>query len=494
MQKILRSPVFIGLLMALMVSSIVIALQASGQLELAELTAYDCYIRLQPAANLKPDDRIVLIEISENDIQALGRWPLTDAMLSKVLEKLAAYGPRVIGLDIYRDLSVPPGTKDFERVFCKHDEIIPVMKFGGGTERGIAPPPCLRRTERFGFKDIVVDPGGIVRRGLLFLDDGESVFHSFSLRLVLQYLSSEGITPQPDPLNPEYMRLGNTTIRRFQPNDGAYVGADARGYQYLMDYRGLSLAFPSYSLTSLLKGDIKQDAIHNKIVVIGTIAEGVKDFFYTPFSRGRGTSQQASGVSVHAAMASQLLHYALDGRIPLRTIPRSLEWTWVLLWGLAGAMLGIVVRSPLKLSASGLAGLIVLAILICVFFLSSYWLPFVPPALVDILHHACHGMPLQQGKKRTGIFDAPLFKTCFKRGGRNHLAGTGPILEKRATPSPKTDGYNHVYRLQRFYACRRENDPPGTDGLAQPVSGSHGWSGYGVRRGNRHLYRGRVEG
>ena len=66
---------------------------------------------------------------------------------------------------------------------------------------------------------------GIVRRGLLLMDDGKQTLYSFSLRQALLYLQAEGITPQPDPWNPEHMRLGQTTFHPFESNDGAYVGA-----------------------------------------------------------------------------------------------------------------------------------------------------------------------------------------------------------------------------------------------------------------------------
>jgi len=41
---------------------------------------------------------------------------------------------------------------------------------------GIPPPPILKDTDQHGFNDIIVDPGGIVRRGLLFLDDTKMSF------------------------------------------------------------------------------------------------------------------------------------------------------------------------------------------------------------------------------------------------------------------------------------------------------------------------------
>jgi len=58
-----------------------------------------------------PDPRIVLVTITEQDIQTLGSWPLSDDVLAQVLESVARFGPRAIGVDICRDIQVPPASK-----------------------------------------------------------------------------------------------------------------------------------------------------------------------------------------------------------------------------------------------------------------------------------------------------------------------------------------------------------------------------------------------
>ena len=227
------------------------ALRRAGSLESLELAAYDWYIRLRPDVSVS-DSRIVLIAITERDIHNQGRWPLADATLAQVLEMLTQYRPRAIGLDIYRDIVVPPGREELDAILTANRRIIAVTKLGEGGSDGIPPPPVLQHTDQVGFSDIVVDRGGIVRRGLLFLDDGERVAYSLPLRLALLYLRAEGIRPQPDPANPQHIRLGPTTIRPLEMNDGGYVGVDARGYQFLLDFKGARKAFPSFSLTTLL--------------------------------------------------------------------------------------------------------------------------------------------------------------------------------------------------------------------------------------------------
>ena len=284
----------VGLLVGVAFSMVIIGIRAVGYLEFAELIAYDWYKRIEPPY-LPLERRVVLVEITDLDIQNIGQWPLTDDVLAVVLEKIEQLKPRAIGLDIYRDLPVPPGTESFERTMKEHPNIIATMKFGAKTVAEISPPPVVRYTDRFGFNDILVDPGGIVRRGIMFLGDGDNVFYSFGLRLALFYLQHEGITPQPDPAQPEYLRLGNVTIHRFLSSDGGYINADDRGYQFLIDYGSRSV-FPSFTLADLLEGKIDQDVVENGIVILGTRAEGVKDFFSHPSAGGTLPLSRLQGV------------------------------------------------------------------------------------------------------------------------------------------------------------------------------------------------------
>src|SRR5438093_9711267 len=112
------------------------------------------------------------------------------------------------GLDIFRDIPVPPGGEELAGVLQNNPNLITIMKFGSGGEGTVPPPPVLKNTEQVGANDIVVDPDGVVRRGLLFLDDGKTTAYSFTLRLALLYLQGERMLPRPDQSSPQYLRLG----------------------------------------------------------------------------------------------------------------------------------------------------------------------------------------------------------------------------------------------------------------------------------------------
>jgi adenylate cyclase len=363
---------------------IIIGIRSAGYLEYLELMTYDWFIRMQPVYS-SPSKSIVVIGINEDDIQKNGRWPISDATLAQALDYLVRYKPRTIGLDLFRDLRVPPGSKEFESVLEENKNIIAVMKFGND---GVSSPKAVRETYRIGFNDILVDRGGIIRRGLLFLDDDEQVYSSFALQLALQYLKVDGIFPQPDKTNPQYIALGNTTIPPIGANEGGYVETDDRGYQFLIDFKREAESFQIFSLTSLLSSQIPQEKITDKVVLIGVMAHSVKDYFYTPLSRGIRSGQQIPGVIIHAQLTDQLLRFALDGLHPIKSFSDRQEMLWILIWSSLGGIIAILIRSPLLFSIVVSLNITALFSITFFAFLQSLWIPLIPPAMSLVVSSA----------------------------------------------------------------------------------------------------------
>jgi len=185
-QSLYRAPAFQIGVITLLVFLGILGLRWEGYLESAELDAYDWSLRLRPVKP-GPTSPITLVAITDEDIRELGHWPVTDEVLARALTIVAQHHPRAIGVDIYRDLEVPPGRQELNQILSAHPEMIMVMKFGKIEQGGIPGPAILRGTDRVGFSDVVVDADGIVRRGLLFLDDGINFYRAFSLLLALQY-------------------------------------------------------------------------------------------------------------------------------------------------------------------------------------------------------------------------------------------------------------------------------------------------------------------
>ncbi len=375
-RKFIQKPFIIVLVGGVLAFLIISGLRSSGSLELLELVAYDWFIRMETKLS-SGKERITLIRISEKDIQSIGSWPLTDEIIAKALNTLLKERPRAIGVDIYRDISVPPGSGELNSLFLSNPNIIGVMTVG---DKGIAPLAAIRNTDQAAFGDIVVDPGGTVRRGLLFLDDGQNSYNSFALRVASLYLEKEGITLQPDPSNQQFVRFKGSTIKPLEENDGGYRKADARGYQFLLDFADSGETFRSYSFSDLLSGKVPSQVITDRIILIGVDAQSVKDHFFTPLSRGFTEGQQIPGVVLHSHIASQLLRIALDGQKPIMVPTERQKLGWLLLWSMLGSIIGFGTRSAWRFTlivASAQLGLFSMAYFA---FTSHWWIPLLPPA------------------------------------------------------------------------------------------------------------------
>jgi len=356
-----------------------LALKHLGTLQFLEFQAYDFYIRKQPKA--ASNEPLVLIEMVESDIQSPTLdYPLHDRKVAELLRVLQQHEPAVIGLDIWRDLPVPrsgEGLAELNQVLEAGSNIVAIF-----TLDGISPPAVLKsRHDRIAFNDNFPPDKEVdrtvpkVRRSLLFADaeDGKP-YDSLPYRCALKYLETRGIEPEPDPEDPGALRLGKALFRRFQPNDGAYVRADANGWQMLLDFR-CPEPFTRFSVLDVLNGRIPPGALRDKVVLVGINAASVFDERVTPInSRHRG-------VVVQAMTINQLVRRALEGEPSLRIWDDWIEDGWVLLWCLAGTAIGGLVRSPWRIAPATTGCLASLPALGWLAFNLGWWIPVVAPGV-----------------------------------------------------------------------------------------------------------------
>jgi len=111
------------------------------------------------------------------------------------------------------------------------------------------------------------------------------------------------------------------------------------------------------------------------------VAASVKDFFYTPYSRGLQADQQIPGIALHAHIISQLLRAALDGNASVATLSDWYEGLWILLWSVMGGAIGLWMRSSWRFSLWTASGLLLLSLATYLAFVRGWWIPFVPPAM-----------------------------------------------------------------------------------------------------------------
>ena len=369
-----------------MVIVTVMIARLTGALQFLELVTFDRFLRLRPAEPM--DERIVIVSITEGDIQRARTYPIPDREIVDLLKRLQAYQPTAIGLDIVRDIPVEPGNAELTSVFRSSKNTIGVeIALPDRSGFTVAPPPPLP-SEQVGFADAVLDADGYQRRSLLGAHNPQQEYRfSLAIRLAERYLAARGIELGNGIRDPDAKRFGSIELTRVQSNSGGYVGVDAGGNQILLNVRSGTMPFRVLSLSQIKSGQVNPDWIRGKIVLIGMMSFSAKDQASSGAIAGINPGQ-IYGVEMQAHATSQIVSAVLDGRSLLRVWADAWEYLWIVAWGLLGITLGRFLRSPWKI-LFGILVASVSSIGICYgLILMGWWVPIVPVLLVLVLNGA----------------------------------------------------------------------------------------------------------
>ncbi len=123
-----------------------------GGFQEIELAAFD--VLMEGRGDLALDSRLSIVEITQADINEY-RWPLSDRLLARAIEKLQEAEPQVIGLNLDRSQgSIEPSLE----LQLKAENIIATHT----TNVSSVVPQA-----RVGFNNIPIDPDRVVRRNWL---------------------------------------------------------------------------------------------------------------------------------------------------------------------------------------------------------------------------------------------------------------------------------------------------------------------------------------
>jgi CHASE2 domain-containing sensor protein len=371
---------------------LVILVRLTGSLQLIEWVTLDSFLRLRPSEPI--DKRVVIVGIDEEDIRRIRNYPIPDREIAQLLLTLQKYQPRVIGLDIVRDIPVEPGHAELVAAFKDIKNLIAVEKV---LPVPIQPPPGLR-PEQIGFADVLSDDDGKVRRAILGTnrpEDDKKYAFSLPLRLAEVYLKAKGIKLSNGICDRSAMRFGSTELPRFFSNSGGYVRTDDFGVQLLLNYRNGRKRFRTLSLKDI--NDIEagngnpkvlHDTFGGRIVLIGVTAPSIKDFINTSAIPNLQPPGKIYGVEFHAHVASQIVSAVLDRRPVLKTWSQSWEYLWIVSWGVLAIYLGRLTKSPLKnlvyvaVVSLGLVGIGY------AFIVQGWWIPVAPALLLLVINGA----------------------------------------------------------------------------------------------------------
>ena len=380
-----------------MVTGLFVGLRHNGTFESLELQSYDLLMRMRPDEG--QDERLLLVAITEGDIQKYKQFPVYDITVAKLLNKLVEYQPQSIGLDILRDVPQGTGRDSLMNVVKQNDNIMAACVLSSTDEPGNSAVPGIPE-ERIGFADFPQDRDLVIRRSILIstpqpfdkskasqenshlcnYPSEENQIPSLGFLLALDYLESEGIELEQTE-NGE-LKFGSTVLRRLENNSGGYRKSGAEEtYQILLNYRSAQNSIKQVTLEEVLEDKIDPDLIKDRIVLIGYTSQIANDYFPTPYSPDLQDTRDMPGVVIHAQSTSQILSVVLDNRPSIWYWSEWYEDLWILAWSLIGGILAWTIRRPsVFLLALGIA-IALLSGFCYLIFLQGGWIPLAPPVL-----------------------------------------------------------------------------------------------------------------
>ncbi len=352
-----------------------------------EYMAYDT--RLEISMPRKLDDRIVLIEIDEKSLSEIGRWPWNRSVMAHLVDQLFdTYHIDLLGIDVvfpepdnssglkklqmlakgplknsHEFLSILKTlerTLDYDKLFAKslkNRRVVLGYSFADSSKTGKLPKPFISETElpvhsykatgfaanlpifqdnamTAGHFTIIPDSDGIVRRIPMLYNYNGQFYTSFSLAIAWAALGSPeiqlGIENSGEAsYQLEFLQLGNRQI----PVD-EYI-------QTLIPFGGKSGHYPYISASDILSGRITDKTLlQNKIVLLGTSAQGLSDLRATPIQ------ENFPGIEIHANLISGIL----DANI--MSAPDSIIGLEILLLIIIGSVMIIVLPLLAPLTAT----------------------------------------------------------------------------------------------------------------------------------------------
>jgi adenylate cyclase len=323
-------------------------------LQQVELWAYDARLRLFMPNTLDP--RIVILDIDEKSLSAEGRWPWSRNKLAAMVHQLfERYKVKVVGFDVAfaepdpssglasldqiakGELANDPeyqawlqksrASLDYDKLFADEIAKYPVVLgffLGGKTDKaGDLPLPTFqekalgdpswefmhnlatgysgnitllqKQAAAAGHLYPSLDFDGVTRRVPMFMKFGEGYYEALSFAMTRTLLGNV-----PAKINVRPPTVKNLATIPSVDIGNLHIPLDER-MSALVPYRGATGVFRYVSATDVIRGTLPADELKDKIIIVGTSAQGLLDLRSTP------VREDFPGVEVHANLISGFL-------------------------------------------------------------------------------------------------------------------------------------------------------------------------------------------
>ncbi len=233
---------------------------------------------------------IIIIAIDDESLYEIGRWPWPRSTHASLINKLEMESPKAIGLDIIfneHDSNNPISDILLARAMRASGKVVlPIFMSQESTNaypiEALPLPEFTNNAAALGHVHIDISEDGIARRVFLREGIGEPHWPHYSLALL-------GVADNAVELEDRV----KTADQSKQYSSMQW----SREYPFLIPYAGPPGHFQHIGYSQVLSGQYPKDLFRDKIVLVGTTAEGLGDALPTPLSGKSGTM---SGVEIIA--------------------------------------------------------------------------------------------------------------------------------------------------------------------------------------------------
>ncbi|HUP10411.1 MAG TPA: CHASE2 domain-containing protein, partial [Caldimonas sp.] len=274
----------------------------------ADHLVYDQFLA---ARSLPVSPDIVLVEIDNASVAALGRWPWSRALHARLVDQLAKAGTAAVVYDVLFTESSPDDAR-FAQALRARPAFLPILLTpadAAGQRDAVRPvAPLAEAAAGMGHINLEVDSDGIVRSVALFEGDARQRWPQLMVPLWRAVRSGA-------------VELAHGTPAAAHGDEVLRAGAPGSESRFLIPFGGNSQTYRKVSFADVLEGRVPPEQLRGRAAVVGVTASGLYDRFATPLS---GTLGPLPGVYIHAVVLDTLLNgTAIQPVAPLAVVLAS---------------------------------------------------------------------------------------------------------------------------------------------------------------------------
>ncbi|MGO2132422.1 MAG: CHASE2 domain-containing protein [Halomonas sp.] len=243
---------------------------------------------------------VLIVAIDELSLESLGSWPWPRDTHARLLNRLSEAGVRAVLMDVFFTEPARNAGEDKQLVAAikrNGNVFLPVLRLLGAGMRGAVLPPLpeLREAARgLGHVSVETDTDGMVRRLYLEVTSGGQSWHQLAWKLY-QALQKDA-SKQPTALPEAFDTLQKNGDENWQ-----------RDHAVRVPYRGPPGSYSSVPYISVLRGEVPDVLLRDRIIMVGATAGGLGDKHPVSLAFTQGSMP---GIEVQA----NLLDALRDGR------------------------------------------------------------------------------------------------------------------------------------------------------------------------------------